>query len=226
MNFYSHCWLARRDGADDAFALGAMLPDFAGMSGARLVRVEHPEVARGVAHHHAVDAVFHATPSFIALCQRSAERLDAAGVRWGTGRAVAHVGVELLLDGVLLGDRATDSLYLDALGRGPALGATLHWSRADAPARFEALCRRLLALGARREHGEPEVVSERLHRALEGRPRLAILPQHTEAVRSELLRLFPEVQAAASSLLEEVQSGLDRDGRPFGIDLRGGIGDA
>lgn len=225
MNFYSHCWLARHDGADDAFALGAMLPDFAGMSGARVVRVEHREVASGVAHHHAVDAVFHAAPTFVALCQQSAERLDADGVRWGTGRAVAHIGVELLLDGVLLGDEATDTLYLDALRRGRTLGETLHWSRVEAPTRFETLCDRLLALGARREHGEPEVVTERLHRALGSRPRLAILAEDADAVRAEVHRLFPEVHAAAPTLLDEVRVGLERHGRPFGVDLRGGIGD-
>ena len=36
MNFFGHATLAVRDVDDEAFIFGAMLPDFATMSGARL----------------------------------------------------------------------------------------------------------------------------------------------------------------------------------------------
>ncbi|MCB9621715.1 MAG: hypothetical protein H6723_00075 [Sandaracinus sp.] len=226
MNFYAHCHLARLDGADAAFALGSMLPDFAGMSGARLVRVDHQEVALGVQHHHVVDGVFHAAPTFVRLCQESSVRLDAAGVRWGTGRAVAHIGVELLLDGYLLDDGQADALYLRALDGGDDAAGHLHWSVAEADARFRRLCRRLHELGANPDHGSPEVVSDRLHRALAPRPRLAIEDRDSSAVRAEMDRLHDDVRRAAPTLMSEVHEGLEaHPKRPFGVDLRRGIGD-
>lgn len=208
MNFYGHCWLARFDRDEAAFALGSMLPDFAGMSGARLVRADHEAIAAGVSHHHAVDAVFHAAPTFVRLCQTSGARLDASGVRWGTGRAVAHIGVELLLDGVLLVEGEADALYAHALREAAELGASLTWSRPEASARFDRLCVRLLELGTHPDHGSAEVVNERLHRALADRPRLCISPADSEAVRHEIERLHPEVHAAADELLREVRDGL------------------
>src|SRR5258708_1440822 len=107
VNFFGHAavssWL---DDAGDGVALGSMLPDFAGMIRARLDDPAPPatELARGVELHHATDAAFHRMPATLALMRELDDRLLGGGCARGPRRAVAHVGVELLLDGVLVDD--------------------------------------------------------------------------------------------------------------------------
>src|SRR5690606_22101883 len=86
--------------------LGAMLPDFATMSRARLAEASDVEVAGGIALHHETDRVFHHLPAVLALMRELDERLERAGCARGPRRAVAHIGVELLLDGVLVDENA------------------------------------------------------------------------------------------------------------------------
>lgn len=212
MNFFSHCHVAswRRD--DPAFALGSMLPDFATMSGGRLHGSSHDDVQAGIDHHHETDAVFHSAPTFVRLCAESAERMERDEVRWGTSRAVAHVGIELLLDGVLLrrGPIVVRDTYLRALRRAsPAdLGTTLRWRNGASAARFDRVLRRLLDYGLPGEIGEPDLVFTRLVRILEPRERLRIEPEHQNAVRREIHALAPDVRRHANTLMEEVRSGL------------------
>ncbi len=212
MNFFAHCVVAGWTTGDSAFALGSMLPDFATMSGGRLDGCEHDTLRTGVAYHHRTDAVFHSTPTFIDLCRRSAERLEREGVRWGTARAVAHVGIELFLDGWLLRHTppGVPLQYRRALERGHPddLGRCLRWRPTATQSRFEALRRRLLDYGLPDEIGEPEVVYARLDRVLEGRPRLRIKTHAAAAVRTELDRMCPELEDRADVLMEEVSQGL------------------
>ena len=62
-------------------------------------------IAAGVALHHATDGAFHELPAVTGLMRELDDRLAAAGCARGPRRAVAHIGVELLLDGVLVDDR-------------------------------------------------------------------------------------------------------------------------
>ncbi|MEZ4252541.1 MAG: hypothetical protein R3B99_30390 [Polyangiales bacterium] len=157
MNFYAHCHLARLDGADAAFALGSMLPDFAGMSGARLVRVDHPEVALGVTHHHVVDGIFHAAPTFVRLCQESSVRLDAAGSLGHRPRGRVWSHRSRAAPGRIPPRRRTGRRALPARStraktrRSTCTGAL----RVEADTRFRRLCRRLHELGANPDHGSP-----------------------------------------------------------------------
>lgn len=212
MNFFSHCHVANWRRSDPAFALGSMLPDFATMSGARLTGSSDSDVQAGIDHHHETDAVFHSAPTFVRLCTESADRMDAQGVRWGTSRAVAHVGIELILDGILLrrGPDLVRDTYLRALKRGsPAdLGTTLEWRNAAAPARFDRVLRRLLDYGLPDEIGEPELVFTRLVRILEPRERLRIEPAQQDAVQHEIHALAPDVIRDADTLMGEVREGL------------------
>lgn len=216
MNFFAHCAVAAWTTTDEAFALGSMLPDFATMSGGRLEDCEHDAVRAGVAHHHRTDAVFHAASTFVELCRRSAARLDRGSVRWGTARAVAHIGVELFLDGWLLRRTPPEvrTQYLRALERAhPAdLGACLRWRHGATAPRFEQLRRRLLDYGLPDEIGRPEVVFARLDRALSARPRLRIEAEDAAAVREELDRMLPEVEGNAEELMDEVSRGLAAHG--------------
>ena len=127
MNYFGHAaiasWHVAPTAPDSgATALGAMLPDFATMSGTRLADPTDAGVARGIDLHHETDAAFHPLPVVLALMRELDERLDAAGCARGPRRAVAHIGVELLLDGVLVEDETYRASYLAALAHDPAGG--------------------------------------------------------------------------------------------------------
>jgi len=215
MNFYSHATVACWERSEPAFVLGAMLPDFASITRGRVRKVRHEVLAAGVDNHHRVDDVFHATDAFVAICEASSSKLEAAGVRRGTCRAVAHVGTELLLDGWIRRHREdrTD-VYLEAIGAaGPEeLGGAIDWRSEGSADRFEALRQRLLGYGLPEGFAAPPRVFERLQRALAPRKRLAILEPDEQPVRSHLDWLEAEVGRVAPPLLEELRAGLDARG--------------
>ena len=115
VNFVGHSFIAARTSGDPVFALGAMLPDFASMIGARLAKHDHVELAAGIADHHRTDDAFHGAPTFVRLCRDEALGLEALGLGWGASRAVAHVATELILDGLLLENDRIERGYLDAI---------------------------------------------------------------------------------------------------------------
>ncbi len=215
MNFFGHCYVACWTGHDPAFALGAMLPDFASMSGGRLGEVTDERIAAGIQHHLRTDAVFHAAPTFIQLMRQSNERMSGS-VRWGSARAVAHIGVELFVDAHLVhrGEAPPQRTYSHALRRGePAdLGAALGWKKKATRDRFESLRQRLLSYALPPEIGQPKVVSARLQRALRDRDRLRILPDELAAVENELQSMQADVASEADALLDEVRRGLEAKG--------------
>src|SRR4051812_40545259 len=104
MNYFGHATVATRLHAapPPGVALGAMLPDFFSMCGARPTRIDDATIAAGVELHHATDAAFHQLAPFSGLVRELSERLTAAGVSRGPMRGVAHVAVELFLDGTLV----------------------------------------------------------------------------------------------------------------------------
>ena len=95
--------------------LGAMLPDFASMLGTRIQGIDDARLCEGEAHHHLQDHAFHRAPGFCALVVEGARWLRSQGVARGPSRGAAHVGIELLFDGLLVGDAERDGAYLDAL---------------------------------------------------------------------------------------------------------------
>src|SRR2546428_3982578 len=111
MDFFGHAAVASwRDGGP-AVVLGAMLPDFATMCRARLDTPTDAEIAVGVELHHATDAAFHQLPVVTGLMRELDDRLARGGCARGPRRAVAHIGTELLLDGVLVDDAAYRASY-------------------------------------------------------------------------------------------------------------------
>lgn len=205
MNFFGHAHLARAS-ADPRFVLGAMLPDFCSMTGARMAAVEPGALADGVAHHHAVDDVFHRSDAFLAYQERSAARLKDARVRWGTARAVAHVGTELLIDGELTHAGQACGIYLEALqlGRAAATFAAVTWRDEARGPRVPGLLRRLHEHGVPYDYRDVDVVLARLERALGHRPRLRIEQDQRSAVREELARLAVEVPRDLADLVPDV----------------------
>src|SRR4030095_12773302 len=106
MNYFGHTVLAVHCGGDRAFVLGAMVPDFAAMIRARPPRVDHADIDSGMRFHWRTDAAFHRSADFRRLTREAVDWLAARGVRSGSALAIAHVGVEILLDAALFAETA------------------------------------------------------------------------------------------------------------------------
>jgi acyl carrier protein phosphodiesterase len=209
VNFFGHAVVATWHAPEPRFVLGAMLPDFAAMIRVRPPEALDPELSRGIALHHATDRVFHDAPTFRDLGAWAFEELRARGLPRGPARAVAHVGVEILLDGVLAADAAARQAYLAALALGRGLGrAHVRWGRSADEQRFSELVTALDARGVSRAHGTPEVVAFRVERALAGRPRLALATSDGALVTAWAEHAAPVVSARAAQLIAEIRLGL------------------
>jgi hypothetical protein len=186
-------------------ALGAMLPDFATMSGARLATPDDATIAAGIDLHHATDAAFHHLAPVRALMRELDERLDRGGCARGPRRAVAHIGVELLLDGVLVGDTQYCDTYVAALAYDTT---ALRFRDDEDPPRFAALHARLAAYGVPRDLQEPAAIVHRLHRMLARRPLLAPSSADLDVIRHALVEQAPRVTVATEAVLRALRAAL------------------
>jgi hypothetical protein len=204
MNFFGHAAIAGRFESEPVFVLGAMLPDFCTMLGLRAPEPPPGPLGAGVRFHHVTDHAFHALERFQRLNHDAAAALGARGVRRGTGRAVAHVGVELLLDAELAESDAARAAYLCALGAGHERALVFDAAFAsEAAERLTQLTRTLAGRGVAKRPSNTSVV-ERLERALAARPRLAITSEDLPRV-SEWVELFrARVVASAPTLVREL----------------------
>lgn len=180
------------------------------MTGRRLRGSRHPEVAAGVVCHLRADAAFHDSEGFRALWLAGTGTLRERGLPRGPARGVAHVGIELLLDGVLVDDAAVGALYEGALhaGADPDLRSALDWSHEDGDARWGRLQTHLVSEGVPRAYRDAAIVAERVARALASRPRLALDRGHHGEVRRWLSEVQPTVARVAPQLLEQVGDGM------------------
>jgi len=212
VNFFAHAHIARRARREPAFILGAMLPDFATMCGARLGVITHTVLGAGIAEHHRTDDAFHGGATFVAICRDTGARLEARGLSWGAARAVAHVGTELLPDGDLTGPTrpATDSATAIAEAEDARSGAHVIFRDEPGRRRFDELRDRLARYGTPVRYREPAFVSEVLVRILGERPRLAVAPEAREALDEEIVQLAGRVAAARDALVGETLFALSR----------------
>jgi acyl carrier protein phosphodiesterase len=224
MNFLGHAAVARWVDADPRWVLGAMIPDFASMSRARVSGADCPTVAAGIAYHHATDDAFHGAPTFLDLYVRGTATLEAAGVERGPARAVAHVGTELVLDGLLLDDDALASAYLLAVHELPRVALQF---RGDGEPRFARLRDRLLGHGLPHDYRDPERVALRLEQILAHRPRLALASEHRaqvtaflEQARDELADRLPTLWTELRAQLPAVPSEASQSDRIVGQTVR------
>jgi hypothetical protein len=212
MNFVGHAFIASRSSDDPVFALGAMLPDFASMIGARLGKHDHAVLAAGIADHHHTDDAFHGAPTFVRLCRDEAIGLEAIGLSWGASRAVAHVATELALDGLLLEQAPIERTYLDAIDAIewtlPALRFETRGFEHDGIARFRELHARLSRYGPPHGYRDPIFVRDRMVQILARRPRLALLEGDADRLGDYLPAMCARVREAAPSLLAELDRGL------------------
>jgi acyl carrier protein phosphodiesterase len=222
VNFFGHAavaaWMIDGDPRLDAVVLGAMLPDFATMVRGRFGELCDEAVARGVALHHATDSVFHQLPAVVAQMRELDARLARGSCARGPRRAVAHVGLELLLDGVLVADPASREAYV----RGVACAAAneLAWRDADERARFLQLVSRLCAYGPPDDLREPRNIVPRLARMLAHRPLLAPSADDLRAIERALVDHAPRVAIAADTITRALRATLA--GRAATRDAAGG----
>jgi hypothetical protein len=208
VNFFGHAWLAARQGdASPGFVLGAMAPDLLAMAGRRrearaavagATAAPQTSHARGVRFHAATDEAFHAAPTFAAAQVEAAAALRAAGVRRGPARGVAHVGLELLLDGWLAREAGVPELYPCALR---------HEIRRDA-AGLGAVCRRLAVSPLPEAYADPAEVARRVAAALGRRPRLALAAGERAAVAAWARKARRELATRAPAMLVETERAL------------------
>jgi hypothetical protein len=211
MNFVGHLAIARRHGDEPTYWLGAMLPDFASMAGVRLApsSVRDGAVAalvHGVAHHHAVDDVFHATAEFVGLTRLGVDALISRGIPRGAARAVAHIGVELLLDGELDPSGGLTDDYLAALRSGES-GLLSAYAGASAEP-LEAVRLRLVQHGYPKEYAAPREVARYVVGILARRPSLAVPSAGVAHVADVLAELKGPARAALPAIVAAVHAGL------------------
>lgn len=204
VNFFGHAAVASWSSPEAGTALGAMLPDFERMAGARVASTDDAAVAAGIALHHATDAAFHRLPAVLALMRELDERLLAHGCARGPRRAAAHVGVELLLDGVLVGDPAYRGAYACALLH----DAPITWRDPAGGPRFARLLERLRAHGVPDDLRRPDAITQRLARILAPRPLLAPSADDLRAIRTALTEHAPRVEVAADTVLRGTRAAL------------------
>ncbi len=181
MNFFGHAALAAShftnlDPSLDTAVLptvcvGAMLPDFIGMLRLGRPTIHDSVLATGVAFHHATDEAFHDLPSFHRLSRQAFAWLSERNLPRGPARAVAHIGIEILLDEVLAAEASARDAYRAALG--VPLPSLLAFENPRDNERLAALQAALLTRAATQLEPTPELVAERITRSLAGRPRLA-----------------------------------------------------
>lgn len=201
VNFFGHCVVARWEPVDAAFVLGAMLPDFASMARTRVPKARNPVVEAGIQHHHDTDRAFHGAPTFLDLMYEEQDILDAQGLSYGSAMAVAHVGVELILDGWLVGRLGEDPIYRQAL---EVTDHGLEWSEPDVEPRWEMLRGKLLESPLPEAYRDDGFVSSRLVRILAHRPRLALDETEAKRVDEWVADARTRVHARAAELMAEV----------------------
>jgi len=202
VNFFGHALAATWRDREPAFALGAMLPDFAGMCGMRLHAALDPETAAGVDYHHATDRAFHMLEPFSRATAVIAEQLMARGV--------AHVGFELCLDGALLEQDGAAVAYEAALAAGadPSVDDSLRWSATDGGERWRSLRARLAAHGTPFEYRDPARVAERVERVLSRRRLLALDAEAAAIVAREMPDIAARVSRVAPAVLVQLRAAL------------------
>ncbi len=208
MNFFGHAAVASWSSGEPGFVLGAMLPDFFSMIRARPLEIDSDTLAEGVRFHHRTDSVFHDSVTFLRLSSGARSELSEQGLRRGSARAVAHIGVEILLDGWLASDARARSAYREALGAHPSFAPHLVWRTAAEKTSLGGLLRALEDRGVSREHAKPEIVTLRIERALAPRPRLALAPNEVPLVRAWAESARDHVADAGEELLLEMRAGL------------------
>jgi hypothetical protein len=204
VNYFGHAAVASWRQGRGGLSLGAMLPDFSTMCGARVSGSDDEDVAEGITLHHATDSAFHGAPAVTGLMRELDERLERGGCARGPRRAVAHIGVELLLDGVLV----ENDEYRDSYMLGIEYDAPISWRNEGDDARFAVLLERLRKHGVPDDLKKPEAIVFRMSRMLASRPLLKPSSNDLAVITVALIEHKPRVQVAAEAVLRMVRAAL------------------
>lgn len=221
MNFFGHAALAARHFTEQdppldrrllpTVCVGAMLPDFIGMLRLGRPTIHDAALATGVAFHHGTDEVFHELASFHRLSRQAFAWLSDHDMPRGPARAVAHIGIEMLLDEVMATDELARDAYQSAL-RVPLMPLMVFPIVADGE-RLAGLQEALLMRAATYAPPTPELVAERIRRTLAGRPRLATDEAGQALLGTWVTRTRPYVLAEAPEVLATLRARLANFGR-------------
>lgn len=209
MNFFGHASVAAWYETSPIFVLGAMLPDFFSMLRIKPGKTSDPNLGRGIQLHHATDAAFHTAEPFVELNRIALHALSGAGLARGPARAVAHIGVELLLDEVLATHEGSRQAYTGALASAEHSAKLLEFQARDDEARYLALISALATRGAPDPSTPPDLVADRIERALRGRPRLALDAHARREVSNWVVVARPAVVDSSSALLAVLRASLN-----------------
>lgn len=204
VNFFGHAAIASWHNKRGGFPLGAMLPDFSTMCGVRVTGTADSDVAEGIAFHHLTDKTFHTLPVVTGLMRDLDARLERGGCARGPRRAVAHIGVELLLDGVLVDDPE----YREAYTLGIEYDAAIDWREKDDHVTFDSFIRRMRARGVPDDLKQPEAIAFRLARVLSDRPLLAPSPADNAVIVVALVEHKPRIEVAAHTVMRALRAAL------------------
>jgi hypothetical protein len=203
VNFVGHLATAvassHQDAGEAGFRVGVMAPDLASGAGVSL-RAPTAAVAAGLAEHHRADAAFHSLAWFRSTTQQLSVDLQGAGVRRGPARAVAHVGVELLMDGELLRDPAIARSFDEAWAVLGAGGPEVAGLVVPEDQRSWLLwLERFTTYVDPRRYADPVSVALATERILARRPRLAFDAGERAAVEAVLVAAAEPVRAGAAN---------------------------
>jgi len=204
VNFFGHAAVASWGSPTPGVVLGAMLPDFATMCGGRIDAADQADVTDGIALHHATDAAFHQLPVVTGLMRELDAQLVRGNCARGPRRAVAHIGVELLLDGTLTDEPAYRATYLSGLWHQPVL----RWRDPATGPRFAQLLERLRTYGVPDDLRLPASIVTRLQRILAHRPLLAPSADDLRAIAAALVAFKPRIDIAAETVMRAMRAAL------------------
>ena len=200
VNFFGHSVVASVRDSDPRFVLGSMLPDFSSMLRATPPRVCCARTRAGVEFHHETDRVFHGSRWFLDFQRAARQEVFALGMRRGPGLAVAHVGVELILD-AYLASQSSHLAYLAALRIATVLfnEQQLQWQEPHVAERFTSLLPWLVKRSPDVVPKHPWDVAPRLERILAGRPRLALRAGEQQWVNEWAEGAWPAIGEASAA---------------------------
>jgi hypothetical protein len=144
------------------------------------------------------------------LTREAHGELSARGVGRGPARAVAHVGIEILLDMTLGQSAPAQAAYLSGLEAGlrPELVTAVAWPPSERE-RLVDLLETLVQRGIVLDTSSPIVV-ERIRRTLARRPRLALEGNDPERVLDWVESARDRVVGSALALVAELYQELER----------------
>jgi hypothetical protein len=178
-----------------------MLPDFCSILSAKITGTAVSELRNGIAYHRQVDELFHECVPFREVSANAFAWLEAEGVSRGAGRALAHVGTELLFDRVLARTPQYGQRYEAALCESIE---GIQWAAEGSHAQCSALLAQLRVHGVDLHACSLETLAQRLQRILARRPRLALLPEEVPQVHGFLTAFEHIVESRTAGMMSAI----------------------